>query len=282
MVVPLMFNGNQVNVVAPKAVNETLLPAQIVLAGEAFTVIVGDGLTTTIAVWVPIQPIALVPLTVNILVAVGVTTVEDPVKPLGNQVNVLAPLTVNVLASPAHIIPGVTVTLNTGLGTTNTGTTAVLVQPPLLPVTVKEVVVLGVTTTVDPDIFPGFHVKLAAPAAVKVTLFPIQTGVGDAEAIIVGVGITNNVWVVEFLQPNTLAPNTVNMVVLDGLTVTVAPLRLPGIQVNVAAPEAVKVAVLPLQIRVGEAEVVSVGKGLTVNVNVVLLLHPVALVPVTV
>jgi hypothetical protein len=137
-------------------------------------------------------------------------------------------------------------------------------QAPIAPVTVKVVVTVGDTTAVAVSIFPGFQVKDAAPEALNVVLLPIHILVDVAEALTVGVGVTNKLCVVELIQPKALVPVTVNTVEVAGLTVTVAPLKLPGFQVKDVAPEAVNVAVFPLQIVVGEAEAIIVGVGLTV------------------
>lgn len=57
------------------------------------------------------------------------------------------------------------------------------------------------------------------------------------------------------------------MVVEAGFTETVVPLRLPGIQLYVEAPDAVREDEDPLQIVAGEAEADTVGFGFTVMVR---------------
>jgi hypothetical protein len=95
----------------------------------------------------------------------------------------------------------------------------------------------------------------------------------EAVALTVGVGITFKLTVVLAEQPKALVPTTLNIVVTPGVTVTIAPFKFPGFQVYVAAPVAVNVAVLPLQITVGFAVALIVGNGLTTTVIVVLLVH---------
>jgi hypothetical protein len=62
--------GDHTYETAPLAVRPTLLPEQMV-AGEGLMVIVGRGRTVTVTVAVPVQPAALVPVTVYVVVTVG-------------------------------------------------------------------------------------------------------------------------------------------------------------------------------------------------------------------
>ena len=71
------------------------------------------------------------------------------------------------------------------------------------------------------------------------------------------------------------------MVLVAGETVTLVPLSDPGIQVYVAAPEALSVVLLPAQIVALLVLTVTVGVGFTVIVLIAVPVHP-ALVPVTV
>jgi hypothetical protein len=71
-------------------------------------------------------------------------------------------------------------------------------------------------------------------------------------------------------------------VVTVGVTLTVPPDNEPGIHVYEVAPEEDKVTVLPAQIVDEDAEAVTVGFGLTVNVKVALLRQPNAFAPTTV
>ena len=65
--------------------------------------------------------------------------------------------------------------------------------------------------------------------------------------------------VLVFAQPEGLEPVTVYMVVTVGLTTVVGPVVAPGFQVYDAAPIAVRVELLPIQIIVGLAVAVIVG-----------------------
>lgn len=96
-----------------------------------------------------------------------------------------------------------------------------------------------------------------------------------------GVAFTVMTRVAVPVQPADV-PVTVYVVVVAGETVCVAPLRLPGIQLYVVAPEAVSEVLLPEQIVVLVAVVVTVGVGLTVMVRVAVFVQPFAFVPVTV
>lgn len=85
-----------------------------------------------------------------------------------------------------------------------------------------------------------------------------------AEAVTVGVAFTVMSRVAVPVQPEVV-PVTVYVVVVAGETVTDVPLREPGIQVYVVAPEAVSVVELPEQMVVLLAETVTVGEGVTVT-----------------
>jgi hypothetical protein len=63
-----------------------------------------------------------------------------------------------------------------------------------------------------------------------------------------GAGFTEMETVAVFEHPLTSVPVTVYVVFAVGLTVTEAPLKLPGIQLYVLAPDAVSVAGEPWQI----------------------------------
>jgi len=94
----------------------------------------------TVTVVVPVQPAALVPVTVYVVVAAGLAETDAPVvaeSPVdGVQVYVEAPLAVKVTAGdPAHLVAGGTVI--TGFGFTVTVTVVVPEQPvDVVPVTV--------------------------------------------------------------------------------------------------------------------------------------------------
>ena len=84
------------------------------------------------------------------------------------------------------------------------------------------------------------------------------------------------------VQPFAAVPVTVYVVVVVGDTVTDEPVKLPGIQLYVDAPLAVRVVELPAQIVALDADVDTVGAVLTVIARVDVFVHPLALVPVTV
>jgi hypothetical protein len=159
---------------------------------------------------------------------------------------------------------------------------AVPEHPPLVPVTVYVVVVVGETVTGDPLSDPGIHVYVVAPLAVMVAELPAQIVAVDVVVVTVGVGFTVIVLVAVPVHPFAAVPVTVYVVVPAGETVTVPPLRLPGFQLYVAAPPPVSVSELPLQIVVVEDVAVTVGEGFTVIVLVAVPVHPFAAVPVTV
>jgi hypothetical protein len=68
------------------------------------------------------------------------------------------------------------------------------------PVTVYCVFTVGLTTTEAPVKAPGFQVYEVAPVAVRVVELPRQIDVGAPVAVIVGVLLTVNVMVFEFIQ----------------------------------------------------------------------------------
>jgi hypothetical protein len=91
---------------------------------------------------------------------------------------------------------------------------------------------------------------------------PLHITGGRAVIFKLGLGNTANVNVLVDVQ-SPLAPVIVYTVVLVGETTTLVPVNDPGIHEKDPAPEAVKVAELPLQIIVGDAVIVIVGVGVT-------------------
>lgn len=107
-----------------------------------------------------------------------------------------------------------------------------------------------------------------APKPVKVAGEPLQTIVGELEAVTVGVVLTVTVTVCEFVQPVALVPLTVYIVVpTGGVTTTVEPTIDPGFHVYEAAPLALRVDENPEHITEGEATGINVGV-LTIKVTV--------------
>lgn len=132
-----------------------------------------------------------------------------------------------------------------------------------------------------PDKLPGIHVYVAAPEPVSEVLPPLQIVASVAVAVTVGGAPTTTVTCAVLEQPADV-PVIVYVVVEPGVTVCVAPFRLPGIQLYVVAPPPVNVTELPVQMDELEEVAVTVGVGFTVMVRVAGSVHPFAAVPVTV
>jgi hypothetical protein len=147
-------DGVQLKLVAPLAVNVTLLPAQIVeLDGEILTV--GMVFTVTGTEAVAVHPLAAVPVTVYVVVVAGVAVTtavlvaESPVD--GAQLYVLAPLAVSVTLLPIQIAGADGLMSMVGAAFTVTVTTEVPIPPKAsVPITVYAVVVVGFATTDAP------------------------------------------------------------------------------------------------------------------------------------
>ena len=151
-VLPPVF---QLYVFAPLAVNTDVAPLHIV-DELAVAVTVGKEFTVTLTVAVPVHPAVLVPVTVYVVVELGVTVLLAPVPNPPDQLYVFAPLTVNTDVAPLHIAAGIADALTVGNRFTVTLTVAVPVHPAVLvPVTVYVVVELGVTVmlAVLPPVF---------------------------------------------------------------------------------------------------------------------------------
>ena len=97
----------------------------------------------------------------------------------------------------------------------------------------------------------------------------------------VGMGLTITSIVAVLLQPAPDDPVTVYVVVVDGLTLILVP-EAPVLQLYVVAPFPVKVELLPKQILLGVAVILTVGTEETVTVTEAVFVQPAALVPVTV
>jgi hypothetical protein len=125
-----------------------------------------------------------------------------------------------------------------------------------------------------------------APLAVTLTEPPAQYEGEDGESVTVGEGFTVTVTVVVLVHPAPLVPVIVYVVVTVGEAETVAPVvalnPVAGAQAYVLAPLAVMLTELPLQIVGAAGFLVTVGKGFTVTVTVVVFVQPAALVPVMV
>jgi hypothetical protein len=127
-------------VTPPTAVNVAVPPGHIV--GE-LTVIVAGGPIVTVAIAVPVQPAASVPVTVYEVVLIGETERGLVVAPVDHEY-VTPPTAVNVALPPGHIVGELTVIV--AGGPIVTVAIAVPVQPAAsVPVTVYEVVLIGET-----------------------------------------------------------------------------------------------------------------------------------------
>jgi len=132
---------------------------------------------------VPVHPAALVPVTVYVVVALGVTVLLAPLPNPPDQLYVFAPLAVNTELSPLHIADGLAVAATDGNGFTVTLTVAVPVHPTLLdPVTVYVVLLVGVTVMLA-VLPPVFQLYVLAPLAVNVDDDPEHIVAGDADAV---------------------------------------------------------------------------------------------------
>jgi len=146
---PLPKVCDQLYVFAPLAVNTDVAPLHIA-AGLAVAVTDGNGFTVTLTVAVPVHPAVFVPVTVYVVVPLGVTVMLAVLPPVF-QLYVFAPLAVNTDVAPLHIAAGLAVAVTDGNGFTVTLTVAVPVHPAVLvPVTVYVVVPLGVTVLLAP------------------------------------------------------------------------------------------------------------------------------------
>lgn len=101
-------------------------------------------------------------------------------------------------------------------------------------------------------------------------------------AVTFGTAFTATATVAVFVQPLAAVPVTVYVVFPVGATVTLFPVRLPGIQLYVLAPPPVSVVDCPLQMVAVADDAVTVGLAFTVIVRVAVLVQPLAAVPVTV
>lgn len=244
------------------------MPAQIV-AFDAVVVTVGAAFTVIVRVDVLVHPLALVPVTVYVVVVVGDTVTDEPVKLPGIQLYVEAPLALSVVELPAQIVVLEAVVVTVGVGLTVIVRVDVFVQPfAAVPVTVYVVEDVGDTVTDEPVKLPGIQLYVEAPLAFNVVELPAQIVVFEAVVVTVGNGLTVMVRVAVFVQPAADVPVTVYVVVVVGDTFTDAPVKLPGIQAYVDAPLPVRVVELPAQIVVFVAVVVTEGAGFTVITSV--------------
>ena len=121
-------------VLAPLAESVELSPLQID-AGVALEVIVGKGFTVTLTEAVPVHPALDVPVTIYVVLDMGLTEMLEPLPP-ELQVYVLAPDPVSVVLCPVQMATGDADADTEGKGFTITVTEAVPVHPAVVvPVT---------------------------------------------------------------------------------------------------------------------------------------------------
>ena len=149
------------------------------------------------------------PIKLYVVVDKTLSTTTEPVNPIGFQLQVKAPLPVNVTVPGPHNTVGVADMDTDGAAFTLIVIIVLAKQPnTLFASTVQVVVTLGLTTTVVPVNPPGFHVYVNNPEAVNVALVPSQIVELDEDKLNVG-SDTDNDKVVVFVQPDALLPVTV-------------------------------------------------------------------------
>ena len=145
-------DGDQLYVVPPLAVSVVEVPVHI--ATDAPPLMVGKALTVTVFVPVLIHPLASVPVTVYIVVVVGLAVMPEPVvavRPVdGDQLYVVPPPAVSVVEVPVHIATDEP-PLMVGSAFTVTVLVPVLIHPfASVPVTVYAVVADGLAVMPEP------------------------------------------------------------------------------------------------------------------------------------
>jgi len=193
-------------------------------------------------------------------VPVGDTVLELPLPKVCDQLYVFAPLTVNTVLAPLHIVAGLAVAVTVGNGFTVILTVAVPVHPSaVVPVTEYVVVEFGVTVLLPPVPNPPDQLYVFAPLAVITEVCPLHIAAGLAVALTVGNGFTVTLTVAVPVHPAVVVPVTVYVVVTLGVTVLLAPLPNPPDQLYVFAPFVVNTDVAPLHNADGLAVAVTVG-----------------------
>jgi len=220
---PLPKVCDQLYVFAPLAVNTEVAPLHIA-AGLADALTVGNRFTVTLTAAVPEHPAVLVPVTVYVVVELGVTVLLAPLPKVCDQLYVFAPLAVNTELAPLHIAAGLADAVTDGNGFTVTLTVAVPVHPAVfVPVTVYVVVELGVTVMLA-VLPPVLQLYVFAPLAVNIELAPLHIAAGLADAVTDGIGFTVTLTVAVPVHPSAVVPVTEYVVVELGVTVMLAVL----------------------------------------------------------
>jgi len=193
-------------------------------------------------------------------VPVGDTVLELPLPKVCDQLYVFAPLTVNTVLAPLHIVAGLAVAVTIGNGFTVILTVAVPVHPSaVVPVTEYVVVEFGVTVLLPPVPNPPDQLYVFAPLAVITEVCPLHIAAGLAVALTVGNGFTVTLTAAVPEHPAVLVPVTVYVIVPVGDTVLELPLPKLCDQLYVFAPFAVNTEVSPLHIAAGLADAATVG-----------------------
>ena len=220
--------GDHVYESAPVANKLTELPEQIV---AELTLIVGEVLTVTTLVLVDEQPADDTPITVYVVLVVGLAVTVLPVIALipveGVQLQVAAPVAVSVPLNPLQIL-NAGVDVSAGNGLTVTTDVVLPVQPfEAVPVIVYVVELSGVAVTLDPvtalNPLDGAQLQLAAPLAVNVEVPPAHRLNVAGATDIAGCGLTVTTDVVLDVQPLDVVPTIVQVVVTMGLALTELP-----------------------------------------------------------
>ncbi len=132
---------------------------------------------------------------------------------------------------------------------------------------------------------PGDQLYVLPPDAVSVVFCPLQIVAALPVMVTVGCGLIVTVNVdalLLLLHPFASVPITVYVVAVVGLTTITGVVDPPGDQLYVLPPDAVRVALCPLQIDAEVPVMVMVGVAFTATAEVEVLVHPFPSVPVTV
>src|ERR1041385_2353978 len=239
----------------------------------------GNALTTTVAEQELVQPLAFVTVTGYVVFDAGLPVIEAVVAALLHK-NEVPPDAVSVAESPGQS-ESETAMLHTGAGFTVTVDEHVLVHPlALVTVTVYVVVVVGLTV-IEAVVAALLQRNDVPPDAVNVEEPPTQIEGLFGVMLQVGAGFTVTVAEHELVHPLALVTVTVYVVVVVGLTVIEAVVAAL-LQRNDVPPDAVNVDEPPTHIEGLFGVMLQVGAGFTVTVAEHELVHPLALVTVTV
>ena len=110
--------------------------------------------------------------------------------PDGNHVYVDAPVTLVTTDEPLQIVVLVIDVAIVGVLVTLTVIVLFELHPEVVPVTVYDAVVVGVTAITVVVCEPGNHAYVVAPLAVNVAVCPAHMVVDDAVILTVGFGVT--------------------------------------------------------------------------------------------